>query len=66
MGSEVLGEDAWAALYSPGPLTENSDISMTIRTNPVFYVQPEPMDQYGIDRLAGSLGDIGAIEIEQL
>ncbi len=62
MGSEVLGEDAWTALFSPGPLSENSDISMTIRTNPVFYVQPEAVDQYGNGRPAGSLGDIGAIE----
>jgi len=64
MGYELLGEDAWDALFSPGPLSENSDISMTIGTNPAFSVQLEAVDQYGTGRPAGLLGDVGAIEIE--
>jgi len=63
MGSELLGEDAWAALFSAGPLSENSDISMTIRTNPVFYVQLEAVDQHATARPGGTLGDIGAVEV---
>ena len=64
MGSEILGEDAWTALFSPGPLSENSDINMTIQTSPVFYVQLQAVDQYGNVRPAGTLGDIGAIETQ--
>jgi len=64
MGSEVLGEDAWAALFAPGPLSENSDIRMTVRTSLVFHVQLESVDQSATARPAGGLGDIGAIETE--
>jgi len=52
MGSEVLGEDAYAALFLPGPLSENGDIRMTMQTSPVFYVQLEPVDQHGTARPA--------------
>ena len=36
---------------------------MTIRTNPAIYVQLAAHDQLGVERPAGSLGEIGAIEI---
>jgi hypothetical protein len=63
MGDEILGDDAWADLFSPGVLIENDDITMTITTSPRINVLLQALDQLGVDRPAGTLGDIGAIEI---
>jgi len=62
MGIELLGDEAWSALFASGPLSENSDISMTVTTEdraaPALLVE----DQRGVARPANGLGDIGAIE----
>ncbi|MFC1877623.1 hypothetical protein ACFL2E_10200 [Thermodesulfobacteriota bacterium] len=62
MGAEILGDDAWAGLFSPGALVENPDITMTV-TSRILAVLLETVDQQGLDRPAGVLGDIGAIEL---
>ncbi len=64
MGPELLGDDAWEALFSSGPLVENGDIRMTMRTNSQLVVWPEDVDQLATGRPVGALGDIGAIELE--
>ena len=63
MGPELLGDDAWAALFSSGPLAENADITMTVWTASGPAVLIKEVDQLGIERPANNLGDIGAIEV---
>ena len=61
MGPELLGDDAWQALFDSGTLTENNDIDFSIWT--VGYsASPLTVDQIGSARPADGLGDIGAIE----
>ncbi len=62
MGPELLGDDAWAALFSSGALTENRDINMEVWVSPLA-VPMQDVDQLGTERPANTLGDIGAIEI---
>ncbi len=62
-GPELLGDDAWAALFSSGALTENGDITMKVWTDSLFAVPMQDVDQLGTERPANTLGDIGAIEI---
>ena len=62
MGPEVVGDAAWATLFSSGPLVENPDITMAIWENRSLRVLIEPLDQLGAERPANALGDIGAIE----
>jgi len=62
MGPELLGDAAWTALFSPGPLTENTDITMLVWTDSSLSFM-QPVDQLGTVRPANTLGDIGAIEI---
>jgi len=63
MGSDLLGDDAWAALFSTGALIENGDITMKVWTDSLFAVPMQDVDQLGTERPANTLGDIGAIEI---
>jgi hypothetical protein len=63
MGPEVIGDEAWAALFSSGRLPENPSITMSLWQQHAFDVQLEPSDQLGRARPASSLGDVGAIEI---
>jgi len=63
MGPELLGDDAWAALFSSGPLAENVDITMTVWTALGPTVLLQEVDQLGTERPANPLGDIGAIEV---
>ena len=64
MGPALLGDDAWAALFESGPLTENGEITMAVSTTPRMNVHPLADDQRGLPRPANGLGDIGAIEIQ--
>lgn len=63
MGPETLGDAAWEALFSSGPLVENPDISMSIWRGGSLGVRLEPEDQLGQSRPASGLGDVGAIEL---
>jgi hypothetical protein len=63
MGPELLGDDAWGALFSSGPLVENEDIIMKVTTDSPFTVSMQPLDQIGTERPVDALGDIGAIEM---
>ncbi len=63
MGPELLGDEAWGALFSSGPLAENGNIVMEVWTEPGAVVFPSEVDQVGAERPANALGDIGAIEI---
>ncbi len=62
MGPELLGDDAWSFLFSPGQLTENNNITMVV-TSVSQQVFLSNMDQLGHQRPAGSHGDIGAVEL---
>ena len=62
LGQELLGDDAWATLFSSGPLSENPDIVMSVFGNGLT-VRIEKVDQLGAARPANALGDIGALEI---
>ncbi|VGO22733.1 LamG-like jellyroll fold domain-containing protein [Pontiella sulfatireligans] len=61
MGPELLGDDAWQALFDDGDLTENHRIDFSIWTSS-YSALPLTMDQIRIDRPANGLGDIGAVE----
>jgi hypothetical protein len=63
MGPEVLGDDAWSALFDPGPLVENPTIAMSVWAQPAQGFSMLDVDQRGAERPANPLGDIGAIEI---
>ncbi|MHC4931756.1 MAG: hypothetical protein ACYTGV_06155, partial [Planctomycetota bacterium] len=63
MGPELLGDDAWAALFSTGPLVENGAIEMWISTNVRAVDGLLELDQRGVARPADAPGDIGAIEV---
>jgi hypothetical protein len=63
MGPELLGDDAWKALFSSGPLVENEAIIMKVTTDSPFTVFMQEVDQIGTERPVDTLGDIGAIEM---
>ncbi|MBW2421112.1 MAG: hypothetical protein JRH19_21400 [Deltaproteobacteria bacterium] len=63
MGPEVLGDDAWAALFTSGRLFENLGIVMEMVEDYEVGVNPLTTDQLGAARPENGLGDIGAIEI---
>ncbi len=64
MGTEVLGDADWAALFPSGPLNEGEDpeIIMTVETVAAPGFPILEVDQVGTERPANELGDIGAIE----
>jgi hypothetical protein len=65
IGSEVLGETDWAALFPSGPLNEGEDpeIVMTSKTAAASGFPLLETDQRSIERPVNELGDIGAIEL---
>ena len=65
MGTEVLGESDWAALFPSGPLNEGEDpeIIMTVKTVAASGFPLLEVDQRGTERPVNELGDIGAIEV---
>lgn len=63
MGPEVIGDDAWSALFESGPLVENTSIEMFVLIQPSEGFSLLEVDQRGAERPANTLGDIGAIEI---
>ena len=63
MGPEMLGDEAWAAMFSSGPLAENWYITMSVWEEPARTVYLQAVDQLGTERPLNTLGDIGAIEI---
>jgi hypothetical protein len=62
LGPEVLGDDAWAALFDSGWLTENDTIYVRV-TNSRRDVSPGDADQTGTPRPKDTPSDIGAIEV---
>jgi len=64
IGTEVLGETDWAALFPDGPLDEGEEpeIIMTLERVTVSGFVLLRADQMGIVRPVNGLGDIGAIE----
>ncbi|MFC1863893.1 hypothetical protein ACFL1Z_08085 [Thermodesulfobacteriota bacterium] len=62
-GPELIGDQEWQNLFNGGVLIENNDIYMKVVTAPQLTVRPEQFDQLGNPRPAGSLSDIGSIEI---
>jgi hypothetical protein len=63
IGPEALGDAAWDALFSSGPLAENPGIVMTLVRQQRLSTQLAPVDQLGAARPAAILGDVGAIEV---
>lgn len=61
MGPELIGDDAWQALFAAGPLDENAGIRMWI-SNRTVSAALTPTDQLGHARGEQAGGDIGAIE----
>jgi hypothetical protein len=62
MGTELLGDEAWLALFTSGSLEENHDITMAVWTS-LRSIVMEDVDQLGTERAENAPGDIGAIEI---
>jgi hypothetical protein len=63
MGPELLGDAAWKALFSSGPLAENARISVSMSSRPRLTVQRLTTDQLGVERPPRAASDIGAIEV---
>lgn len=61
MGPELLGDDAWLALFESGPLPELPSYTMTIETE-TYDIVPTSKDQTGADRPLSEPFDIGALE----
>jgi hypothetical protein len=64
MGPEILGDDAWDAMFNSGQLAENPDIDMLVRERVRVYDGLLDVDQRGAARPADNLGDIGAVEVD--
>jgi hypothetical protein len=62
MGPELIGDEAWQALFSNGPLSENAAILMRVGADAVSTART-PTDQLGHARGERAGGDIGAIEV---
>jgi hypothetical protein len=64
MGSEVLGDADWEALFPPGRLNEgeNPEIIMRVLTVAAPGLPMLEVDQVGTERPLNASGDIGAIE----
>lgn len=62
LGQELLGDDAWEALFTKGPLAENTDITLYLWRQYGTPVRKEKTDQLGNLRPEDMPGDIGAIE----
>ena len=63
MGPELLGDDAWSALFASGSLAENGAITMRVNTVVRSVGLMPYTDQIGTGRPLGPRGDIGAIEV---
>ena len=63
MGPEVIGDDAWSALFESGPLAEDSAISIALWSWERLGYGMLEVDQRGRARPLHSPGDIGAIEL---
>jgi hypothetical protein len=62
MGPEVLGDDEWMTLFTPGPLPENPYLRIFMREHAVPGLAALAVDQLGNARPQNELCDIGAIE----
>jgi hypothetical protein len=62
MGPELLGEEAWRGLFSPGALRENPGISLRLWTERALTARRRDVDQLGTSRPAGQPADVGAVE----
>ena len=63
MGPEVLGDDAWFALFDSGPLAEDPAITMALWEQEVRAFSMLEVDQRGAPRPTDGPADIGAIEM---
>ncbi len=63
MGPEAFADALWDRLFDSGPLSENPDIVMSMERRQPYQVRMETADQTGRPRPAGTLGDIGALEV---
>jgi hypothetical protein len=63
MGSEVLGDDAWWALFESGPLAEDPAIVMSMWEQARQGFSMLELDQRGASRPTDGPADIGAIEV---
>jgi hypothetical protein len=62
IGPEVLGDDEWMTLFTPGPLPENPYLRIFMREYAVPGLAALAVDQLGTARPENELCDIGAIE----
>ena len=63
MGPEVLGDDAWSALFDSGPLAEDPAITMALWAQEKQAFPMLEVDQRGAARPTDGPADIGAIEV---
>lgn len=66
MGPEVLGDDAWAALFDSGRLVEDPGIAISLWEQGNQGFRMLDVDQRGVVRPVEGPGDIGAIEVTRL
>ena len=63
MGPELLGDAAWATLFTTGALGENPALRTIVWTASDLNVTRSSVDQTGTARAAGASTDIGALEL---
>ena len=63
MGPEILGDDAWNALFDSGVQPEKPNITMRFLVLPGLKSTLESLDQVANTRPVNAKGDIGAIEL---
>jgi hypothetical protein len=63
MGPELLGDAAWATLFTTGALSENPALRTIVWTASDLSVTRSSVDQTGTARAAGASTDIGALEL---
>jgi hypothetical protein len=64
MGPEVLGDDAWSALFDSGPLAEDPGIAMVLWEQEKQGFSMLDVDQRGASRPTEGPADIGAVEVD--
>ena len=63
MGPEVLGDDAWSALFDSGRLAEDPGIALALWKHEKQAFSMLEVDQRGAARPTDGPADIGAIEV---
>jgi len=63
MGGEILGDGAWGALFTSGPLAEHGGVTMSTWTQSRWVTPSSSVDQVGTERPRHGPSDVGSVEV---